>query len=81
MNPETRLGDALRGLARGATGSRALARRLTTRQAATVDGLLQRLATDGLAGAVALTPGADEPGVRYFMVGKDGLDDEGVVLG
>jgi hypothetical protein len=81
MNPETRLGDALRGLARGAIGSRTLVRRLTTRQAATADGLLQRLATDGLARAVTLTPGASQPGTRYFMVGKNGLDDEGVVLG
>ncbi|MGI6350769.1 MAG: hypothetical protein ACOX6M_03605 [Armatimonadota bacterium] len=81
MNPETRLGDALRGLARGATGSRTLARRLTTRQAATADELLRRLATDGPPGAVALTPGASRPGARYFMVGKDGLADEEVVLG
>lgn len=81
MQSETRLGDALRRLARDATGARAHVRRLTTRQAATADALLLRLSAQGLPRPLALTPGLSLPGARYFMVGKDTLDVGEVVLG
>lgn len=80
MNDGDGLAMTIRDLARGATDARVIVRRLTTHQVATSDS--PGLAEGAPGRAVALTTrGEGGTTLRYFMVGKDSLDDEAVVLG
>ena len=83
MRREQRAARTLRDLSRRATQARVDVRRLTTRQAAVGEDVLNAVTSDGAASGTALTM-SDEGGttVKYFMVGKDGFGlGESWVLG
>ncbi|MBD3174316.1 MAG: hypothetical protein GF320_03995 [Armatimonadia bacterium] len=80
MGAEDRLRGALSNLARGASGSRVLVRRITSRQERLGESAAELATVHGLGESTALTPGT-AGFAHYFMVGKDGLDDATVVLG
>lgn len=82
MNREGALGRALEQLARGAADATVAVQRVTTAQWRWGEDSILSATSQGLTGGVHLTGKGGEDGtLRYFMVGKDGLDDPSVVLG